>query len=99
VFPPDVLELLVKFQCTSCGSALYADARYEGREVVCTSCSARTGIPRWSNVPNWPRFSEAGQITRMRTSGASAAAKAPTLSVDEIEFLRGTESRKPEAVV
>ena len=98
VFPPDVMELLVKFQCTSCGSALYADARYEGRDVVCTSCGARTRIPRWSNVPDWPRFSEAGQIARMRGSGSSARAQAPALSADEIEFLRGTESRKPEAV-
>jgi len=97
VFPPEVLELLVKFPCAVCGTALYADARCEGREVVCSSCGVRTGIPRWSNSPDEPRFAEAGAIARMRSANSPARAEAPMLSAEEIDFLRGTRSRKPEA--
>src|SRR5476651_1275208 len=71
VFPPDVLELSVKFLCTACGSALRADARCEGREVTCPDCGGKTGIPRWSNVPGGPRLAEAGEQTEM------AAARPP----------------------
>ena len=97
VFPPDVLELLVKFQCTACGAVLYADARCEGREVVCSSCRVRTGIPCWSNLLDGPRFAEAGAITRMRSNRSAARGEAPMLSPEEIEFLRGPRSDKPEA--
>src|SRR5471030_1717752 len=37
-FPPDVLALEVKFLCTACRSPLRADARWEGRHVVCPVC-------------------------------------------------------------
>ena len=90
VFPPDVLGLLVKFECPACYAVLYADARYEGHEVVCTRCGVRAGIPRWSNVPAWPHPSEAGEK-------APASLKAPALSEEEIDFLRGEKSRKPKA--
>jgi predicted RNA-binding Zn-ribbon protein involved in translation (DUF1610 family) len=93
VFPPDVLELLIKFQCTDCSSVLHADARYEGRDVTCPDCGAKTGIPRWSSMPGWPRFSDAEEDA----GRPPAEVKAPTLSDDEIDFLRGADSGKPEA--
>ena len=83
VLPPEVLELLVKFQCTTCGTELYADARSEGRDVVCSSCKKRTGIPRWSD-----------RLVR-RNARPAMRAHAPTLSAEEIDFLRGSESGKP----
>lgn len=97
VLPPGVLDILVKFKCTACSSVLYADARYEGREVVCSGCGIQTGIPRWSQTPNWPRFSEVGEIDRMRARKSQVRTEAPRLSLEEIDYLRGTESRKPEA--
>src|SRR5579862_5100819 len=45
VFPPEVLELSVKFQCSGCGVAIRADARCEGRQVACDECGAKTAIP------------------------------------------------------
>src|SRR5262245_38158370 len=50
VFPPDVLALEVKFLCTSGRSPLRADARWEGRKVVCPVCKDSTQIPRWSQA-------------------------------------------------
>jgi len=76
---------------------LHAEARYEGRQVACPDCGARTGIPRWSNVPGWPRHADAGEKARMRTTPSPAGAKSPTLSEEEIDFLRGADPRKPEA--
>ena len=99
VFPPEVLELLVKFQCAACDRVLYVDARYEGREVACPDCDARTGVPRWSDVPSWPHPSEMSGKTRLRTTPSRSAMKAPTLSEEEIDFLRGEESNKPAAAV
>ena len=83
VFPPDVLGLLVKFKCTTCGGVLHADARYEGHAVVCSTCNAHTAVPRWSNTPAWTL--------------PVARASAPALSEEEIDFLRGGETGKPEA--
>ncbi|MEP6672321.1 MAG: hypothetical protein ABJF10_24365 [Chthoniobacter sp.] len=96
VLPPEVLGLSVKFQCTTCGVVIAADARCEGRQLRCDDCGAKTTVPRWSNVASW-RFSEAGQIARLRAARPPVRVEPPTLSVDEIDFLRGTESRKPEA--
>ncbi|MDR3401667.1 MAG: hypothetical protein P4L99_04130 [Chthoniobacter sp.] len=97
VFPPEVLGLSVKFQCSTCHAVISADARCEGRHLTCDECGAKTAVPRWSNVANWPRFSEAGKIARLRAKRPAVRAEPPTLSVEEIDFLRGTESRKPEA--
>ncbi|EDY17067.1 hypothetical protein CfE428DRAFT_5412 [Chthoniobacter flavus Ellin428] len=97
VFPPEVLELLLKFQCTACGAVLHADARDEGREANCPECNSRTGIPRWSNVPASPLLAEFGDRSRHGSRRAPAGAVAPTLSVEEIEFLRGMETGNPEA--
>jgi len=97
VFPPQVLELLLKFQCTECGAVLHADARDEGREANCPECHSRTGIPHWSNVPAAPLFGELGDRSRHGSRRSFAGAVAPTLSVEEIEFLRGVETGNPEA--
>ncbi len=78
VFPPEILALEVKFLCNSCQSRLGADARWEGRGVICPVCGDKTQVPRWSRVSQWPR--------------AEAGAKTPTLgnvtlSSEEIAFL------------
>jgi len=52
-FPPEVLAVEVKFLCTSCKSRLGADARWEGRGVICPVCGDRTRVPRWSDT-QWP---------------------------------------------
>jgi DNA-directed RNA polymerase subunit RPC12/RpoP len=97
VFPPDVLELSVKFQCSACRSVLHADARCEGREVLCPTCGIKIGIPRWSNVLSWPRTADGAEKARTKGPHASGIT-APTLSMEEIDFLRGGgSSRKPEA--
>ncbi len=97
VFPPEVLGLSVKFQCSTCGSTISADARCEGRQLHCDDCGAKAVVPRWSNVASWSRASEADKIARLRATRSPARVVPPTLSVDEIDFLRGTESPKPEA--
>jgi DNA-directed RNA polymerase subunit RPC12/RpoP len=89
VLPPEVLELLVTFQCTSCGSIIQADARYEGRDATCPDCHGVTGIPRWSLPPGSRRAAP----TRARAAGA----KLPTLTIEEIDFLRGPQTGTPEA--
>jgi DNA-directed RNA polymerase subunit RPC12/RpoP len=76
-FPTEVLALEVKFLCTACRSPLRADARWEGRSVVCPVCGNKAAVPRWSNAPRWPRPDEA----------APASATAVALSPEEIEFL------------
>lgn len=47
-FPKGVLELEMKFLCTSCGVKLGIDARWEGRSITCPKCNCSTEIPRWS---------------------------------------------------
>ena len=47
-FPKGVLELEMKFLCTSCGVRLGIDARWEGRSITCPKCNCSTEIPRWS---------------------------------------------------
>jgi hypothetical protein len=97
VFPPDVLELLIKFQCSGCGSKLYADARCEGREAICSGCGAHTRIPIWSNVPEGPRFLEPEKIGPARAAASEARGEVPALSPEELEFLRGARPGQPEA--
>lgn len=86
-FPPDVLELSVKFHCSHCAQKLRADARWEGRVVVCPQCGEKTGVPRWSTVPRWSRDAEP----------APAATAVPTLSADEIDFLSAPAPKQPGA--
>ena len=85
VLPPDVLELSVKFLCAACRSPLRADARWEGRTVVCPVCGDKTGVPRWSRVTHWPRSQDSGKGTP-----SSVAPDATKLSEDEIAFLSTT---------
>jgi hypothetical protein len=87
VFPPGVLELSVKFLCTSCQGPLRADARWEGRSVICPVCSDKTTVPRWSGVARWPRSSDAEM--RVPKTAAPGVVK---LSADEIEFLSTTDA-------
>lgn len=96
VFPPEVLELLVKFQCSGCGAKLYADARCEGRDVVCADCGVHTRIPIWSNVPDGPKFLDPEKIGRRQVTN-TARREAPVLSPEEVEFLRGASPGQPEA--
>jgi DNA-directed RNA polymerase subunit RPC12/RpoP len=86
VFPPEVLDLEVKFLCTSCRNRLRADARWEGRNVVCPVCGKRTAVPRWSRVPMWSRAPEAA-VAASRSDRSANEIPAVTLSRDEIEFL------------
>lgn len=95
VFPPEVLELILKFQCASCSAILHADARDEGREADCPDCGARTGIPRWSNVAAAPLVATSSE--RIRSKESPLGAIAPALSMEEIEFLRGGDTANPEA--
>jgi DNA-directed RNA polymerase subunit RPC12/RpoP len=97
VFPPDVIEVSVKFECTSCHRRLRADARWEGRVVVCPVCKAKTGVPRWSTVPHWPRSAEPGKETLKPAAGAPGDAGTARLSTDEIDFLSGPGSKNSGA--
>jgi transcription elongation factor Elf1 len=97
VFPPDVLGLLVKFKCAACDGVLHADARYEGQAVICTGCGAHAPVPRWSNTPGWPLPKDAAEHGRQRTAQGVGRVAPPMLSPEEIEFLRGVETGKPEA--
>ena len=81
VFPPEVLALEVKFLCTSCQSRLGADARWEGRGVICPVCGDKTRVPLWSSIlPRPPAPDVPG-------SGKAMAFSDTTLSTDEIAFL------------
>ena len=91
VFPPEVLALELKFLCTSCQSRLGADARWEGRGVICPVCGDRTRVPRWSGVAEWPRTAETAQKTR--APGIPDA----TLSSEEIAFLTHPAPQNPGA--
>jgi predicted RNA-binding Zn-ribbon protein involved in translation (DUF1610 family) len=98
VFPPEVLELLLKFQCSVCNTLLQTDARCEGRDFACPQCGQQTTIPRWSNIPGLPARAETGETSRRRSRMLSDRVDAPILSEEELEFLRGIEPGKPEAV-
>ena len=89
VLPPEILALEVKFLCTSCQSRLGADARWEGRGVICPVCGDKTRVPQWSNLSQWPFKPEAAQ-----------GAKTPgtvKLSSEEIAFLSQPAPIKPGA--
>lgn len=86
VFPPGVLELSVKFLCTSCQEPLRADARWEGRGVICPVCSDKVVVPRWSGVARWPRSSDGEN-----NDPKPGTPKVVKLSADEIEFLSTTD--------
>ena len=87
-FPPEILAVEVKFLCTSCQSRLGADARWEGRGVICPVCGDKTQVPRWSRVSQWPR-AEAGA----KGTGSADA----TLSSEEIAFLSSPAPTNPGA--
>ena len=98
VFPPEVLELTVKFHCTKCGSRLGADARWEGRGMACPDCGAGIRIPRWSMGPGWARVAAADSRVPMPPTRSAADLEAATLSNEEIAFLSAPDSEKPGAV-
>ena len=97
VFPPEVLELEVKFLCTACNNRLRADARWEGRRVTCPVCTEKTRVPRWSDVAQWSRVSDES-VPAARAVGAPAEAAAVSLSREEIEFLSGAVPTCPASV-
>jgi hypothetical protein len=98
VFPPEVVELLLKFHCAACATVLQTDARCEGREFTCPECNEQTTIPHWSNMPHQVSMpSETAEPARRRSHLLSDRPMAPVLSDEEIDFLRGTEPGKPEA--
>lgn len=81
VLPSDILAMEVKFLCTSCQSRLGADARWEGRGVICPVCGDKTRVPRWSGFTHGSRTADVAQ-------GAKAAALSDAnLSSEEIAFL------------
>ena len=88
VFPPEILAVEVKFLCTSCQSRLGADARWEGRGVICSVCGDRTRVPRWSRVSQWPRADDGA-----KTPGLGNV----TLSSEEIAFLSSPAPTNPGA--
>jgi DNA-directed RNA polymerase subunit RPC12/RpoP len=96
VFPPDVLELEVKFLCAFCNNRLRADARWEGRSVICPVCSEKTGVPRWSAGFRWSGVNHETDTPDVRA--ASTPATAPRLSEDEIAFLTDPATAIPGAV-
>jgi DNA-directed RNA polymerase subunit RPC12/RpoP len=88
-FPPEILAVEVKFLCTSCQSRLGADARWQGRGVLCPVCGDKTRVPLWSNIPGWSPTPETSQ-----------GAKAPLtvkLSSEEIAFLSQPTAANPGA--
>jgi predicted RNA-binding Zn-ribbon protein involved in translation (DUF1610 family) len=97
VFPPEVLELLLKFQCAVCNTLLQTDARYEGREFACPQCAGETTIPCWSNMRHSLLRAETDEPSRRRSRLLSDRVAAPILSEEELDFLRGVEPGKPEA--
>lgn len=97
VFPPEVLELLLSFECTACHAALQTDARCEGREFACPQCGEQTTVPRWSHTPQLLVQAETTETMRRRSRLLSARVEVPVLSEEELEFLRGNEPGKPEA--
>ena len=81
----------VKFLCTSCQSRLGADARWEGRGVVCPVCGDKTRVPHWSGLPHLPHAAEIAPKAK-----APGVAKA-TLSSEEIAFLSHPAPTNPVA--
>jgi DNA-directed RNA polymerase subunit RPC12/RpoP len=96
-FPPDILELSVKFLCTACGRRLRVDARWEGRTVVCPACSGKTAVPRWSTVTDWPRSPESSRDKPVPATRAPVDSDKATLSTEEIDFLRGPGTKNSGA--
>ena len=90
-FPPEILAMEVKFLCTSCHSRLGADARWEGRGVMCPVCGDKTRVPRWSRVQHWPHAADSA--LRAKATGAPDA----TLSPEEIAFLSHPAPINPAA--
>lgn len=90
VFPAEVLDLTVKFRCTKCQTSLRADARWEGRTIVCPDCGATTGIPCWSTGPGGGGTSKPHRAAPMPVMGSDI--KAVTLSTEEVDFLSGQPS-------
>lgn len=98
VFPPEVLELLLKFECTACRAVVQTDARCEGRKLACPECGEMIAIPLWSNMPHQrPGRASSSEAARRRSSFLPERVAAPTLSTEELDFLRGAEPGKPEA--
>lgn len=98
VFPPDVLELEVKFLCSLCNNRLRVDARWEGRSVVCPVCSEKTKVPRWSTGFRWAGVNHETDNPAVRHASDAADATEHRLSADEIAFLTETTVSNPEAV-
>ena len=94
VFPPEVLDLEVKFLCTACKNRLRAGARWEGRSVACPVCQEKTRVPRWSGVARWSRLPEES-APPARGAGAPAEAAVVALSREEIEFLSEAAPSRP----
>ncbi len=98
VFPPEVLDLEVKFLCSSCNHRLRADARWEGRSVVCPVCSEKIGVPRWSAGLRWADMGDEAETPPVRKASATGGAAALKLSEDEIAFLSEATMANPGAV-
>jgi DNA-directed RNA polymerase subunit RPC12/RpoP len=96
VFPPEVLDMEVKFLCTSCRKRLRADARWEGRTVTCPVCSKNTLVPRWSRVPTWSRAA-GSEPEASRSDRPAGRAAVVSLSEDEIQFLSEAAAPQPGA--
>ena len=63
VFPRGVLALELKFLCSSCGTKLRIDARFEGSEVACPVCENATNIPCWSRKTQSAATLSADEVT------------------------------------
>jgi DNA-directed RNA polymerase subunit RPC12/RpoP len=63
VFPRGVLALELKFLCSSCGTKLRIDARFEGSGVTCPVCDNATTIPYWSRKPQSAATLSADEVT------------------------------------
>jgi predicted RNA-binding Zn-ribbon protein involved in translation (DUF1610 family) len=70
-----VVELEVKFRCTSCGVKLGIDARCEGRKIQCPKCKCVMQVPIWSDQ-------------RDRASGVTLTADEVAFLSDDSDQLR-----------
>jgi hypothetical protein len=91
-----VLDLEVKFLCGFCNNRLRADARWEGRSVICPVCSEKTGVPRWSAGFRWSGVNHETDTPDVRPA-STPGATAPRLSEDEIAFLTDQATAIQEA--